>query len=87
MQTVLVPTFDEFNNYRFAKTVAVKIKNKPDFQDRKSITKLLPGLCCGAVGLEPLKELMHTGKMDVRSFYDTRQNTRKLKGYYISFLN
>lgn len=83
MKTVLVPTFDEFNKYSFVKNVKVKIRNKPTSKDVLKITALLPGIPMGGVGREPLKDLLTEGSKDVRSFYDTRQNTRKLKGYKV----
>ncbi len=83
MFTVRVPTFDEFNRYAFVRYVEVKIKNKPDSEDRHKITRLLPGIPQGPVGPEPLGELVTTGRMDVRSFYDARQRTRFLRGYAV----
>jgi hypothetical protein len=84
MITLLVPTFDEWNNYQFVKYVEVKIKNKPDWKDVNKITNHLPGLPQGGVGREPLKDLLTNGSKEVRSFYDARQNTRKLHGYAIT---
>ena len=83
MLTVKVPTFDEFNGYAFAGTVLVKIKNKPDLDDLHKITRLLPGICQGSVGPEPLSDLLRDGKKSVRSFYDARQKTSKLRGHYV----
>lgn len=83
MKAVLVPTFDSFNNYRFIKMVEVKIKNKPTYEDVNKITQHLPGIPQGGIGKEPLKDLLKDGIKDVRSFYDARQNTRKLKGFYV----
>jgi len=83
MRTVLVPTFDEFNHYKFKKYVRVRIKNKPDLDDVHAITRYLPGICQGAVGPSPLKELLAGGKKDVRSFYDGRQNTKMLRGFFV----
>lgn len=87
MKSVQVPTFDEFNNYAFIGYKTVKIKNKPDFKDVNKITRLLPGIAMGGIGRKPLQDLLTKGEKDVRSFYDARQNTRKLKGYkvFISF--
>ena len=87
MRTVIVPTFDEFNRYAFAGSVEVKIKNKPTWEDRRKIEKHLPGICQGAVGPEPLKKLIESGEMDVRSFYDARQNTKMLRGYKVVLKN
>lgn len=86
MITVQVPTFDEFNNYSFTEYVKVKIKNKPDFRDVNKITRPLPGIPMGGVGREPLKDLLTNGAKPVREFYDTRQNTRMLKGYYVTII-
>lgn len=83
MKTVLVPTFNEFENYKFVKFVKVKIHNKPTSKDQLKIAAHLPGLPMGGVGREPLKELIQKGEMDVRSFYDARQNTKKLKGHKV----
>ena len=83
MLTVLVPTFDEFDNYRFVKLVRVKIKNVPDLADVHKITRLLPGFCLGAVGPKPLADLLKSGSKDVRSFYDGRQNTRMFRGHFV----
>lgn len=87
MKTLSVPTFDEWNKYAFVKNVEVKIKNQPTCKDVNKITRLLPGIPCGAVGREPLKDLLTTGKIEVRGFYDARQNTRKLKGYYVTVIS
>ena len=83
MKTVLVPTFDEFNNYAFVKDVPVKIKNKPTWMDLIKITRLLPGIPQGGCGRYPLKDLLENGNKPVKEFYDLRQNTKKLKGYYV----
>lgn len=87
MKIVQVPTFNEFNSYRFVKYVKVKIKNKPDFRDVNKITSHLPGIPQGGVGREPLKDLLQYGSKEVRSFYDTRQNTRMLKGFHVTLIN
>jgi hypothetical protein len=83
MKTVQVPTFDEFNKYKFTGYVDVKIKDKPTYEDVNKITSHLPGIPQGGVGREPLKDLLTDGQKAVRSFYDTRQRTRMLKGYYV----
>ena len=87
MLTVLVPTFDEFDNYRFVKLVRVKIKNVPDLKDVHKITRLLPGFCQGGVGPEPLADLLEDGHKSVRSFYDGRQNTRMFRGHFVTVEN
>lgn len=87
MKTVQVPTFDEFNNYRFVKYVKVKIKNTPDFKDVNAITKHLPGIPQGGIGRKPLNDLITDGEKDVRSFYDGRQNTKMLRGYRVLLFN
>lgn len=84
MKTVLVPTFDEFNKYAFVNYQQVKIKNKPDSIDVNKITHYLPGIPQGGIGREPLKDLLSAGRKEVRSFYDPRQRTRMLKGYYVT---
>ena len=84
MITAIVPTFDEFKRYSFVKNVEVKIKNKPDYKDVNKIGHHLPGIPQGGVGGEPLKDLLTTGRKEVRSFYDARQNTRMLKGYFVT---
>lgn len=84
MITVSVPTFDEFNSYAFVKYVQVKIKNKPDMDDLHKITRLLPGIAAGPVGPKPLSDLLASGKKDVRTFYDARQRTRSLRGYFVT---
>lgn len=86
MKVVSVPTFDEFDNYKFVKNVAVRIKNKPDSKDVNKITRLLPGIPQGGVGRTPLQDLITTGHKHVREFYDARQNTRKLHGYFVTLL-
>lgn len=83
MITVCVPTFDEFNHYAFVRFVRVKIKNKPDYKDVNKITRLLPGIPQGGVGPEPLADLLASGRKDVREFYDARQRTRPLRGYFV----
>lgn len=84
MQTVLVPTFDEFNKYSFIGYVEIKIKNNPDWKDLNKVTKPLPGIPMGACGRKPLNTLITKGRQQVTDFYDLRQNTKKLKGYYIT---
>ena len=84
MRSVLVPTFDEFDKYRFVKLVRVKIKNVPDSSDLHKITRLLPGFCCGPVGPRPLADLRGDGSKDVRSFYDGRQRTGMFRGHYVT---
>lgn len=86
MLTVQIPTFDEFNNYTFTGFVTAEIKEVPNFEDINTITRHLPGIPQGGCGREPLKDLLTDKKKDVRSFYDTRQNTKKLKGYYVTLL-
>lgn len=86
MKTIQVPTFDEFNNYAFIGYVTVKIKNTPDFHDVNTITKHLPGIPQGCIGRAPLSDLITTGSKDIRSFYDIRQNTKKLKGYQVTLI-
>ena len=83
MITVLVPTFDEFADYAFVQNVPVKIKNKPDLNDLHKITRLLPGIPMGPVGPKPLADLLANGTKDIRSFYDARQRTRRLRGYFV----
>jgi hypothetical protein len=85
MLTVLVPTFDEFDN--FVKSVRVKIKNVPNLNDVHKITQLLPGFCQGAVGRKPLADLLKDGRKDVRSFYDGRQSTSRFRGYFVTVEN
>lgn len=87
MLTVLVPTFDEFDHYRFVKSVRVKIKNVPDLHDVRKITRLLPGFCQGAVGPKPLADLLENGYQDVRSFYDGRQRTGMFRGRFVTVEN
>lgn len=84
MITALVPTFDEFNKYAFMGYVEVKIKNKPDWKDVNKLTKSLPGIPQGGIGREPLKDLITNKTKSVRSFYDARQNTGMLKGYFVT---
>lgn len=83
MITVLVPTFDEWKRYAFMGNVEVKIKNNPDSRDVNKITKHLPGIPMGGVGRYPLLDLLEKKTKEVRSFYDVRQRTRMLKGYYV----
>jgi hypothetical protein len=83
MKTVSVPTFDEFRNYAFVRCVLVKIKNKPDEKDLHKIARLLPGIPQGPVGPEPLADLLEDGQKDVREFYDARQRTGRLRGYFV----
>jgi hypothetical protein len=87
MKTVSVPTFDEFNNYQFMGYVDVKINDVPDFTDINAICEHLPGIPQGGCGRQPLNDLITNGWKDVRSFYDLRQNTKKLKGYYVTLKN
>ena len=86
MLTVLVPTFDEFDNYRFVKSVRVKIKNVPDLDDVHKITRLLPGFCQGGGGPKPLADLLENGHKDVRTFYDARQRVGRLRGYSVQVI-
>lgn len=84
MRTVSVPTFDEFKKYAFVGYKKVKIKNKPTHADAMKIIKLLPGTPCGYV---PIERLIIEGKIEVRRFYDARQNTRKLKNFYVTLID
>lgn len=82
MITIKVPTFDEFDNYKFVEFKEIKIKNKPDCVDVNKITHFLPGIPQGGIGREPLKDLLEGGKKSVKSFYDVRQlNSKTLKGF------
>lgn len=83
MKTLHVPTFDEFNDYKFIKFQSVKIKNNPDNKDYNKVTRLLPGFCVGYC--PELYTIGETEKpIEVTSFYDTRQKSvKKLEGYYI----
>lgn len=83
MITILVPTFDEFNNYQFVKYVEVKIKNKPDWKDVNKLTRPFCGIPQGGVGRYPLQDLLKDGKKEVRSFYDARQRTRQFRNYFV----
>lgn len=89
MITIQIPTFDEFNNYKFVKFVKVKVKNKMDSKDYGKITKLLPGVPQGYCG--KIYTIAKTKKpIDVTSFYDIRQNRkilRIMKGNFITVLN
>lgn len=87
MLTVQVPTFDEFNKYAFTGYVQVQIKDVPNWEDINTITRHLPGIPQGGCPKEPLKDLIKNGKKEVRSFYDMRQNTRKLKGHFVTIVN
>lgn len=84
MITAIVPTFDEFNNYSFSGYKEVKIKNTPDWKDVNKIAKYLPGIPQGGIGRHPLRDLLQNKQKAVRDFYDSRQNTKKLKGFYIT---
>jgi len=85
MKTVLVPTFDEFNKYAFIGYKEVKVKNKPTYKDLNKIETLLPGCPQGS---SPLPDNLNNGwSVDVRRFYDIRQNTKKLKGYKVFVKN
>lgn len=85
MKTVLVPTFDEFNKYAFSGYKEVKVKNKPTYKDLNKIEALLPGCPQGS---SPLPDNLNNGwSVDVRRFYDIRQNTKKLKGYKVFVKN
>ncbi len=84
MITLLVPTFDEFNKYSFIQYKEVKIKNRPDWKDINKITRFLPGIPQGGVGREPLKDLLTNREKPVREFYDSRQNTKMLRGYNVT---
>ena len=83
MITILVPTFDEFNNYKFKEYKEVKVKNKLDYKDERKVISHLPGIpqgYCPALGkIGQTKE-----PIEVIRFYDARQNTKKLKGYFVS---
>lgn len=87
MKTIIIPTFDEFNNYQFVKNVEVKIKNDPSLKDLHKVEKHLPGIPQGGVRYPYLQDLLTTGKKEVRSFYDARQNTRKFKNYFVTVKN
>ncbi len=86
MITVQVPTFDEFNKYEFVEFKTIKIKNKPDNRDWNKITRLLPGFCQGSFGPKTVEHFLKEGKREVRSFYDSRQNSRRFKGWYITIV-
>lgn len=86
MITVQIPTFDEFDNYKFAGYKKVKIKNTPDWKDVNKICSCLPGIPMGGIGRKPLHDLIENKAKEVRSFYDLRQNTKRLKGYYVTLI-
>ncbi len=87
MITLLVPTFDEFNNYKFKGNKEVKIKNKPNTRDYNKITKVLAGMCVGYCSA--VYTIGKTKKpIDITDFYDIRQRgVKKLKGYFITIKN
>lgn len=90
MIKIQVPIFTEVflpklkTRYDFSGYKNISIKNKPNFRDVNKITKLLPGIPMGSIGQTPLQTLLETGKMEVCSFYDARQNSRRFKNYYIT---
>ena len=87
MKTLLVPTFDEFNDYKFKGFTTVKIKNKPNTKDYNKVTSKLPGMC---VGYCPALYLIGETKkpIEIIHFYDIRQKgVKKLKGYFITVIN
>lgn len=86
MIAIQIPLFDEFKNYSFKGFKKIKIKNKPDWKDVNKITKFLPGIPQGGIGKEPLSDLIKNGTKEVKSFYDSRQNTRQFKNYFVDVL-
>lgn len=87
MINVQIPQFDEFDNYKFTGYKKVKIKNIPDWKDVNRITAHLPGIPQGGIGRNPLQDLIKNKSKEVKSFYDSRQNTRKLKGYHVTIVS
>ena len=90
MTTLSVPTFKivwpvgkKHHTYEFDKYVNVTIKNEPDSKDYWKVVKHLPGMPQGYV-----KDIYTIGKthipIEIIRFYDTRQNPKLLKGFFIS---
>jgi hypothetical protein len=84
MKTILVPQFNEFENYKFTGLKEVKIKNKPNTKDYNKVTKALPGMCVGYC--PAIYTIAETNKpIEVVDFYDIRQKgVKKLKGHFIT---
>jgi len=86
MKTLLVPKFDTSNNYKFTGYKEVKVKNKLDYKDERKVINELPGMPCGYCSA--LAKITETRKpIEIRRFYDARQNTRMLKNYFITVKN
>jgi len=84
MKTITVPKFDMNNNFTGYKTM--KVKNVIDHEEEMRIIAELPGIpqgYCPALG----QILITKEPIEIRRFYDSRQNTRKLKGFYISVVD
>jgi len=80
MKTLLIPKFDINNN--FTEYKRMKVKDVIDHSEQMRIIAELPGIpqgFCPALG----KILTTKEPIEIRRFYDSRQNTRKLKGYFI----
>lgn len=80
MKTILLPIFDEFENYKLTHYKEVKIKNKPDHKDYIKVCRMLPGIPQGGSGALNRNEF----PIEIQSFYDMRQNSKRFKGYYIT---
>lgn len=90
MTTLSVPTFKvvwpvgkKHHTYEFVKYVNIKIKDEPDSEDYWKVVSHLPGIPQGYV--EDIYTIGKTRrKIDIIRFYDTRQNSKLLKGFFIS---
>jgi len=81
MKTILVPKFDEKTNFIGYKKVTVK--NKIDQTEAMKVISELPGVPCGYC--PAIYKITETKEpIEIRRFYDSRQNTKKLKGFFIT---
>jgi len=80
MKTLQIPKFDEKLNFVGYKNITVK--NKLDYETQMKVIHELPGIPQGYC-----PELENIIKpIEITRFYDSRQNTRKLKHFFISVL-
>lgn len=87
MITLLVPYFDEFNNFKLLGHKEIKVKNKMDTKDYNKITSVLPGMCVGYCS-DIYKIAEKKQPIEITEFYDIRQkNVKKIKGHYITLKN
>ena len=83
MTKLIIPKFD-INN-KFIGYKIIEVSEKMNHEDEMKVIHELPGIpqgYCPALG----KILQTKEPIEITRLYDGRQNTRKIKGFYISIL-